>query len=199
MTSEDSESILLNWNPFANDSFVIKLICVPQTRYVLHMTFYILLGLVGTVGNFLLLCVILGNRSLWKVVNSFIFNLSLANFLFIVFIVPLQIEQEINPCWLTSLFSCKIRYVLPVVFQSAGIFSLVALSRERYVAIISGLHPRNKPTHSKLSLVIVAVIWVLAILCGLPLYWLATKPRTYLCIPYKTFGDMAARAYRYCL
>ncbi len=185
-------------NPFDNDTFVIKYLCHPQTRYALHLMFYIVLGLVGTIGNFLLLCVILGNRSLWKVVNSFIFNLSLANFLFIVFIVPIQIEQEINPCWLTSLISCKVKYFLPVVFQSAGIFSLVALSRERYVAIIGGLHPRNKPTHSKLSLVIVAVIWVLAVLCGLPLYWLASKPRTYMCIPYKTFGDTAARTYAIC-
>ncbi|ETE58155.1 Galanin receptor type 2, partial [Ophiophagus hannah] len=67
-----------------------------------------LIFLLGTVGNSLVLAVLLQNSQTGcKQTNLFIFNLSLADFFFIVFCVPFQATIYSTEGWIFGAFMCK--------------------------------------------------------------------------------------------
>lgn len=130
-----------------------------------------LIFLLGMVGNTLVLVVLgrlrPGGRPSRSATNIFILNLSIADFSFLLFCVPFQATIYSLPEWIFGAFFCKWVHYLAMATMLVSIFTLVAMSVDRYIAVV---HAKRSPCiRSKRNAALgVAVIWLLSLLIAIP-------------------------------
>lgn len=127
---------------------------------------------VGLVGNCLVLVVIGkvknrgGARSL-SPTNIFIVNLSVADLSFLLFCVPFEATIYSLPEWVFGGFLCKFGHYFFTVSKLVSIFTLVAMSVDRYVAVV---RPKKSACarSRRSALVGLCVIWMVSLMCSVP-------------------------------
>lgn len=138
-----------------------------------------LIFVVGVVGNSLVMVVIgkaryegrggggAGGRRSGSPTNIFILNLSAADLSFLLFCVPFHATIYSLPEWVFGAFLCKFGHYFSSVSMLVSIFTLVAMSVDRYIAVVrSGKSPCVRSRRN--ALVGVCVIWTLSLVCSLP-------------------------------
>ncbi|KFQ55285.1 Galanin receptor type 2, partial [Nestor notabilis] len=147
---------------------------------------FFLIFLLGTVGNSLVLAVLLCNRQMGhNTTNLFIFNLSLADFSFIVFCVPFQATIYSLEGWVFGSFICKAVHFFIYLTMYASSFTLAAVSVDRYLAICYPLRSRELRTPHN-AVAAMAVIWGLSVVFAGPYlsyYDLIKWESSYICMP----------------
>ncbi|KAJ9590229.1 hypothetical protein L9F63_016649, partial [Diploptera punctata] len=84
--------------------------------------------------------------------------------------MPMSIGQSVIKCWLYGEFMCKITYYLQGVSVGASVFTITAMSIDRYLAI---RHPMafgkifNKTTTSS----VIVILWIVALSIFAPVLW----------------------------
>ncbi|NWR80464.1 GALR2 protein, partial [Centropus unirufus] len=147
-----------------------------------------LIFLLGTVGNGLVLAVLLRNGQVkYSTTNLFILNLAVADLCFIVFCVPFQATIYTLDGWLFGAFACKAVHFLIYLTMYASSFTLAAVSIDRqvYLAIRYPLKSRDLRTSRNAGVAIV-VIWSLSLLFAGPYlsyYQIVHYHRVPICIP----------------
>ncbi|XP_077166677.1 galanin receptor type 1-like [Paroedura picta] len=141
----------------------------PET--VIVPVLFGLIFLLGMVGNTLVLVVLArlrpGGRPSRSATNIFILNLSIADFSFLIFCVPFQATIYSLPEWVFGAFFCKWVHYLAMATMLVSIFTLVAMSVDRYIAVVHA--KRSLCIRSKRNAALgVAVIWVLSLLFAIP-------------------------------
>lgn len=100
---------------------------------------FALIFVLSMVGNCLVLAVLLRNGQMnAKTTNMFILNLGLADLCFILFCVPLQATIYAMDEWVFGAFVCKAVHFIIYLTMYASIFTLTAVSLDRYV--LNSLH-----------------------------------------------------------
>lgn len=130
-----------------------------------------LIFLLGMVGNTLVLVVLgrlrPGGRPSRSATNIFILNLSIADFSFLLFCVPFQATIYSLPEWIFGAFFCKWVHYLAMATMLVSIFTLVAMSVDRYIAVVHA--KRSSCIRSKRNAALgVGVIWLLSLLIAIP-------------------------------
>lgn len=140
-----------------------------------------LIFVVGVVGNSLVMVVIgrvryrgaagLGGigagRRTGSPTNIFILNLSVADLSFLLFCVPFHATIYSLPEWVFGAFLCKFGHYFSTVSMLVSIFTLVAMSVDRYIAVVlSGKSPCVRSRRNALAGV--CVIWTLSLVCSVP-------------------------------
>ncbi|XP_026879051.2 galanin receptor 2a [Electrophorus electricus] len=142
--------------------------------------------LVGTVGNCLVLAVLFRNgQTNAKTTNMFILNLGLADLCFIVFCVPLQATIYAMDEWVFGPFVCKAVHFVIYLTMYASIFTLAAVSLDRYLAIRYPLRARETRTPRN-ALISIGVVWTLSLVFSSPYlsyYQQMDLDGTIVCIP----------------
>ncbi len=175
------------------DKLLYELACGHRSPdYYVQMILLAVFSLVGVVGNMGLLVVVWSDTSLRNTPNILLTNLAFADLMYILVTAPIRIEHELDPCWHISAMWCAFKQFAPVVCQSACVFSLVALSRERYAAIVHGLQSRFSNRMSW-TLGCLVLLWIVSCICGLPYFWFSYV-NLYTCISVMQ-GSMSARIY----
>nr|WDS50849.1 RYamide receptor like protein [Palaemon carinicauda] len=131
--------------------------------YIMYSTIFIL----ALFGNVLVLYTIITSRKMHTVTNLFIANLAVGDLLIMVFCVPLSVASIIVlQHWPFGIGLCVfVNYAQAIsVFVSA--YTLVAVSLDRYIAIIYPLRPRITTFQAK---IIIVLVWTLALLTTLPI------------------------------
>ncbi|KAG5262797.1 hypothetical protein AALO_G00279010 [Alosa alosa] len=145
-----------------------------------------LIFLVGTVGNCLVLAVLLRNGQMnTKTTNLFILNLCIADLCFIVFCVPLQATIYTMDEWVFGPFVCKAVHFIIYLTMYASIFTLTAVSLDRYLAIRYPLRSREMRT-PKNALTSICLVWGLSLVFSGPYlsyYQQMDLDGTTVCIP----------------
>ncbi|KAK2819857.1 hypothetical protein Q7C36_021503 [Tachysurus vachellii] len=123
----------------------------------------------GIVGNTLVMVVIgrIKSRRSRSTTNIFILNLSIADLSFLLFCVPFQATIYSLPEWVFGAFLCKFVHYVFTLSMLVSIFTLVAMSVDRYVAVVlSKKSPciRNRRN----ALAGVCVIWALSFVFAVP-------------------------------
>ncbi|XP_065705191.1 galanin receptor type 3 isoform X1 [Patagioenas fasciata] len=127
-----------------------------------------LIFLLGTVGNGLVLAVLLRNGQVkYTTTNLFILNLAMADLCFIICCVPFQATIYTLDGWLFGAFACKAVHFLIYLTMYASSFTLAAVSVDRYLAIRYPLKSRDLRT-SRNAGVAIAAIWLLSLLFAGP-------------------------------
>ncbi|TMW46379.1 hypothetical protein DOY81_008539 [Sarcophaga bullata] len=105
-------------------------------RHSLAMTIvyciaYVIVFLVGLVGNSFVIAVVLRMRNMRTVTNYFIVNLAIADILVIVFCLPATLMSNIFVPWMLGWLMCKTVPYIQGVSVAASVYSLIAVSLDR--------------------------------------------------------------------
>ncbi|XP_008153258.2 galanin receptor type 2 [Eptesicus fuscus] len=138
-----------------------------QPEAVLVPMLFALIFLVGTVGNALVLAVLLRSGRAVSTTNLFILNLGVADLSFIVCCVPFQATIYTLDGWVFGALLCKAVHFLIFLTMHASSFTLAAVSLDRYLAIRYPLRSRELRTPRN-ALGAIGLIWGLSLLFSGP-------------------------------
>ncbi|KAK7135014.1 hypothetical protein R3I93_018196 [Phoxinus phoxinus] len=157
-----------------------------KVESVIISVIFSIIFLVGTVGNCLVLAVLIRNGQMnTKSTNLFILNLGLADLCFIVFCVPFQATIYTMDEWVFGPFVCKAVHFIIYLTMYASIFTLTAVSLDRYLAIRYPLRSRETRTPRN-ALTSISLVWALSLFCSSPYlsyYQQMDLNGTTVCIP----------------
>ncbi|ALC46245.1 AdoR, partial [Drosophila busckii] len=146
-----------------------------------YTVFEILVAIVSIIGNLMVIIVFQRERKLRRRTNYYIVSLAIADFLVGSLGVPFAILASVGLP--TNLHACLFTVSLLVVLCTISIFCLVAVSVDRYWAILYPMaYSRNVRTRT--AIVIISVCWVAGAIVGfLPLFgWHADVPHDQECL-----------------
>ena len=135
---------------------------------------FTVLVLAGSLGNVLVCLVVILNRTMQTPINYLLVNLAVADTITLTFTSPqyIFIRAFSHPVGITGDYLCKfitggnISWIGGV----ASVFSLVAISLERFHAVTNPYNLSSKITMSKVK-VIIACCWIFTTLCNFPLFF----------------------------
>lgn len=130
------------------------------------LSLYAIIFLISVIGNALVCIVIARRRRMRTVTNLFVLNLAASDLAITCICIPFDIPvQENNYKWPYGGFACKLIYPLQTVAMFASIFTLTAVSLNRFWAIV---HPLRKQMIKIHAVAVIVVIWVICILLTVP-------------------------------
>ncbi|XP_055620881.1 neuropeptide CCHamide-1 receptor-like [Toxorhynchites rutilus septentrionalis] len=169
------ETILTN---YTNELVNVSTTEVPYTPYERRPETYIVpilfavIFIVGVLGNGTLIIVFLRHRAMRNVPNTYILSLALADLLLIVTTVPFTSIVYTLDSWPWGSLLCTSSEFIKDVSIGVSVFTLTALSGDRFFAIVDPL--RKFHAHgggrkaTRMTISIAVFIWVLAIVFAIP-------------------------------
>lgn len=141
---------------------------IGTDNFVTLLIFGLIFAL-GVLGNSLVITVLAQRKpgQHRSTTNIFILNLSVADLSYLLFCIPFQSTVYMLPTWILGAFICKFIHYFFTVSMLVSIFTLSAMSVDRYIAIV---HCRKSSSIrvSKHALIGVMVIWVLSFAMATP-------------------------------
>ncbi|XP_072118428.1 gastrin-releasing peptide receptor [Mobula birostris] len=128
---------------------------------------YGLIILVGLIGNVTLIKIFCTVKSMRNVPNIFITSLALGDLLLLLTCAPVDASKYITNEWLFGRVGCKLIAFIQLTSVGVSVFTLTALSADRYKAIV---RPMDIQTTNALMKICVkaAFIWVFSMLLAVP-------------------------------
>ncbi|XP_046437704.1 cholecystokinin receptor type A-like isoform X2 [Daphnia pulex] len=128
---------------------------------------YSVIFILSVLGNILVIVTLTQNRRMRTVTNVFLLNLAIADLLLGVFCMPFTLIGQLLRDFIFGSFMCKTIPYFQAVSVAVGVWTLVAISLERYFAICRPLKSRIWQTRSHAYKMIIA-IWILSLSLCLP-------------------------------
>uniref|UniRef100_A0A667ZAD7 Neuromedin U receptor 1 n=1 Tax=Myripristis murdjan TaxID=586833 RepID=A0A667ZAD7_9TELE len=129
---------------------------------------YLLIFMVGAVGNVLTCTVIARNKVMWTPTNYYLFSLAVSDLLVLLLGMPLELyEMWQNYPFLLGKGGCYFKTFLFETVCLASILNVTALSVERYIAVVHPLRAKYVVTRTHAKRIILTV-WGLSVLCAMP-------------------------------
>uniref|UniRef100_A0A8C6QNS7 Neuromedin U receptor 1 n=2 Tax=Nannospalax galili TaxID=1026970 RepID=A0A8C6QNS7_NANGA len=152
-----------------DEALRLKYLGPQQTQlFVPICAIYLLIFMVGTVGNGLTCMVILRHRAMHTPTNFYLFSLAVSDLLVLLVGLPLELyEMQHNYPFQLGAGGCYFRTLLFETVCLASVLNVTALSVERYVAVVHPLQARSVMTRAHVRRMLGA-IWILAVLFSLP-------------------------------
>ena len=153
-------------------------------QVVFEVGFASLILVLAALGNFLMMLAMYKKKQLRTIPNIFVLNLSVGNFLLAVTVLPVFVWTLEKGHWTFSAAFCVIQGYQNYLLFALTLFTLTAISVNRYMLICS---PNKYRTifDKKLVLKIIFCIWICCVVsCSPPLFgWgrYSFNPRTALC------------------
>lgn len=160
-------SFSLQGHEYENDTELVGYVPYserPET-YIVPVVFAIIF-LVGVLGNGTLVFIFARHRTMRNVPNTYIFSLALGDLLVILSCVPFTSTLYTIESWPWGELICKLSEATKDVSIGVSVFTLTALSAERYCAIVNPIrsHISSKP----LTTVTAVLIWFMSMILALP-------------------------------
>ncbi|CAJ1048866.1 substance-K receptor [Xyrichtys novacula] len=171
----------------------------PDWQVALWAIAYSLIILVSITGNVTVIWIILAHRRMRTVTNYFIVNLAFSDVSMATFNTLFNFVYALHNDWYFGLGYCRFQNFFPITAMFSSIYSMAAIAVDRYMAIIHPLKPRLSSTSTK---VVIAVIWIVAILLAFPqCYYSVTRfyyPRTVCMVDWPDdYGGKHQLSYQY--
>ena len=138
----------------------------PET-YIAPVLFAVIF-VVGVVGNGSLILIFCRHKAMRSVPNTFIFNLAIGDLLVLLVSVPFIGTIFTFESWPFGTFVCKFTEFAKDTSVGVSVFTLTALSADRYLAIVDPVRKLVSGPKSMRMLLSLALIWMLAIGLGIP-------------------------------
>lgn len=130
-------------------------------------TFLFFIFIASIAGNLLVFIVFSKRPALLTISNRFILNLSVCSSLNTLLVMPFMFGSLIAEDWIFGGIWCQVTGFLMNAIFAASTLTLVAISLDRYCAVVTPLHYQMRITKRRSALMIAAV-WLLAVLVSLP-------------------------------
>ncbi|XP_043258104.1 neuropeptide CCHamide-2 receptor-like [Colletes gigas] len=173
----------------------------PET-YIVPVVFILIL-VVGVTGNGILVLTLLRHANMRNIPNTYVLSLALGDLLVIVTCVPFTSILYTIESWPWGLAVCKLSECAKDISIGVSVFTLTALSAERYFAIVNPIRRHIAGLGAKpLTILTASLIWVLAIILAIPAALFSHVPTVALrdnhsiviCSPFpKEFGESYQR------
>nr|XP_002741500.1 PREDICTED: somatostatin receptor type 2-like [Saccoglossus kowalevskii] len=135
-------------------------------------TVYIMICLIGVVGNGLVILVTLTRAALKHVLTIYILNLAIADLLFML-TLPIMARSVASRTWTYGHMVCKFVRGFDGMNQFTGIFILTAMSVDRYIAVVHPMAGKRIRTLKRTKMINI-LLWTMSFLTSLPLWIFAT-------------------------
>lgn len=172
-----STTFLSHFDKFIPTSFLTPFLSRQSmlTSGDIALTFcFATLVLAGLVGNILVSLVILFNKTMQTPINYLLLNLAVADIITVTFISPqyIFIHAFTHPTGVAGDFLCKFITGgnLSWIGGVASVFSLVAISFERYQAVTNPYSPDSKFSMSKVKALVISC-WIFTTVFNFPLFF----------------------------
>lgn len=106
---------------------------VEKIVVVVVPIFFGMIGILGLVGNSLVVIVVAANPTMRSTTNILIINLAVADLLFVILCIPFTATDFVLPFWPFGNFWCKMVQYLIIVTAYASVYTLVLMSLDRWV------------------------------------------------------------------
>ncbi|RZF35287.1 hypothetical protein LSTR_LSTR011669 [Laodelphax striatellus] len=139
---------------------------LPLWKQMLWTFLYATMVFVATGGNLIVIWIVLAHKRMRTVTNYFLVNLSIADAMVSTLNVTFNYIYMLNSDWPFGTLYCKITQFVAVLSICASVFTLMAISIDRYMAIMHPLRPRMG---RRTTLCIAGAIWVVGTVLSLPM------------------------------
>ncbi|XP_063859965.1 neuropeptide CCHamide-1 receptor-like [Scylla paramamosain] len=129
---------------------------------------FAIIFIVGVIGNGALIMIFVRNKNLRKVPNTYLISLALGDLLVLFFTVPFVSTIYTIEYWPYGTFECKFSEFVRDVSVGVTVFTLTALSADRYRAIVSPIRKAVSGPARSVTLRVTAAIWVVSLLLATP-------------------------------
>lgn len=126
-----------------------------------------LLILLIVFGNVLVIIAVFTSRALRAPQNLFLVSLASADILVATLVMPFSLANELMGSWVFGQVWCEIYLALDVLFCTASITHLCAISLDRYWSITQAIEYNLKRTPQRIKR-IVFIVWVIAAVISFP-------------------------------
>ncbi|XP_062306821.1 5-hydroxytryptamine receptor 2B [Osmerus eperlanus] len=150
-----------------------------QLRWAALLMVMVIIPTIG--GNILVILAVSLERKLQNATNYFLMSLAMADLLVGLLVMPIALVTVLyNSGWPLPDFLCPIWLFLDVLFSTASIMHLCAISLDRYVAIKKPIQHSQYKSRAK-AIAKIALVWLISIGIAIP-------------IPIKGLGNMPNNA-----
>ncbi|XP_020794718.1 gastrin-releasing peptide receptor [Boleophthalmus pectinirostris] len=128
---------------------------------------YAVISVLGLIGNVTLIRTFCSAKSIRNVPNLFMSSLALGDVLLLVTCAPVDASRYLSEEWLFGRVGCKVIPFIQLTSVGVSVFTLTALSADRYRAIVK---PLDVQTPSSTSSIILraALIWLFSLVLAIP-------------------------------
>lgn len=126
-----------------------------------------LLILLTVFGNVLVVIAVFTSRALRAPQNLFLVSLASADILVATLVIPFSLANELMGYWYFGKVWCEIYLALDVLFCTASIAHLCAISLDRYWSITQAIEYNLKRTPRRIKCIIF-IVWVIAAVISFP-------------------------------
>uniref|UniRef100_F6XXP0 Gastrin-releasing peptide receptor n=1 Tax=Monodelphis domestica TaxID=13616 RepID=F6XXP0_MONDO len=157
--------------------------------------FVILIGLIGNITLIKIFCTV---KSMRNVPNLFISSLALGDLLLLITCAPVDASRYLADRWLFGRIGCKLIPFIQLTSVGVSVFTLTALSADRYKAIVRPMD--IQASHALLKICLkAAFIWIFSMLLAIPeavfsdlhpFYLKATNQTFVSCAPYPHSNEL---------
>ncbi|XP_030637389.1 alpha-2A adrenergic receptor [Chanos chanos] len=126
-----------------------------------------LLILLIVFGNVLVVIAVFTSRALKAPQNLFLVSLALADILVATLVMPFSLANELMGFWYFGKVWCEIYLTLDVLFCTASIAHLCAISLDRYWSITQAIEYNLKRTPRRIKCIIF-IVWIIAAVISFP-------------------------------
>ncbi|XP_050403601.1 allatostatin-A receptor [Patella vulgata] len=127
--------------------------------------------IIGIIGNTLVIFSIARYRRMKNITNTFLLSLASADLLLVLICVPVKFAAFFSFTWTFGEFLCKAVVYLQNVSAICSVFTLTAISLERYYAILHPLRAKYVCTVGRARKAII-VLWFISIVLAIPIPFL---------------------------
>ncbi|XP_054267360.1 cholecystokinin receptor type A-like [Macrosteles quadrilineatus] len=129
---------------------------------------YVVIFLLAVVGNALVVVTLVRNKRMRTVTNVYLLNLAVSDLLLGVFCMPFTLVGQVLRNFIFGSTMCKLIPYFQAVSVSVGVWTLVAISLERYFAICRPLKSRRWQTQFH-AYKMIAVVWMSSLAWNMPI------------------------------
>ncbi|XP_021171330.2 neuromedin-U receptor 1 [Fundulus heteroclitus] len=163
-TEKDLKELCLS----EKDYLTLQLGPTKSPRFLPVCIGYLVIFMVGVLGNSLTCTVILRYKVMQTPTNYYLLSLAISDLLVLLLGMPLELyEMQQNYPFLLGEGGCYFKVFLFETVCFASILNVTALSVERYVAVVHPLKVKYLATRAHVKRVIL-VLWGLSMLCAVP-------------------------------
>ncbi|XP_057332517.1 tachykinin-like peptides receptor 99D isoform X1 [Microplitis mediator] len=138
---------------------------LPLWRQILWYCLFVSMIVVATGGNLIVIWIVLVHKRMRSVTNIFLVNLSIADTMVSLLNVTFNFYYMLHSHWTFGNLYCKVSQFIAVLTICASVFTLMAISIDRYKAIMNPLRQRMS---RRKTLCIAIVIWIFSVILSIP-------------------------------